>query len=481
MDIWECISRADVEGIESYFKEGGSLDIKNKEGQSLLYAAVLENQKEVVCTLLNNGITYTESYFDGKSPMFAAVTISSIPIIEYLVKDGHSILNITSEDDSILHIACSQNKIELATWILESKLVEIEQRNILGDTPLLQAVKAGSVDSFYLLCRYGADLQARNHQFDSIAGQAVLGGHLEMVQTVYQHYSALFYESNSNEELPLNLAVKEGYLDIVKYILDEGFDVNYSSSTKLTALKTAAKYGDITIFNFLIEKGARYRLPHDTKSVISFAAQYGNIEIINALNTLDSTLKEYGFMEDAAIGNKIESIQWGINNGLTMNVSYPNCPVLLAASHGSLDVIKYTFENNLPYYGKNGNGDTVLLCAVSGGQLETVQWLLENGSSIEEKNDMGMTPLLMAASIGNVELLEYLIQHNADITVHNIQGENALLIAANNEHIEAIFYLLSNGISIENEELLKIAEEKGFLDKVQNEIRNRTKKRVNIK
>lgn len=71
-------------------------------------------------------------------------------------------------------------------------------------------------------------------------------------------------------------ASSRGHLNIVKYLVDHGADINYSRNirfmTKFTALHVASKHGHLPIVEYLINTGAHINV--FGKSALTLAIMY---------------------------------------------------------------------------------------------------------------------------------------------------------------------------------------------------------------
>ncbi|ORX48681.1 ankyrin, partial [Piromyces finnis] len=56
-------------------------------------------------------------------------------------------------------------------------------------------------------------------------------------------------------------AIREGHVDMVKYFIDQGIDVNHHLERNDTFLLNSIENGSITIINYLIESGADINFP----------------------------------------------------------------------------------------------------------------------------------------------------------------------------------------------------------------------------
>ncbi|QXF95209.1 ankyrin repeat domain protein [Wolbachia phage WO] len=63
----------------------------------------------------------------------------------------------------------------------------------------------------------------------------------------------------------LHYAAEGGCLEIVRFLIDEGVNVNITNKYGSTALHNAAYYGDLRIIKFLLEKGANPNIINDDR------------------------------------------------------------------------------------------------------------------------------------------------------------------------------------------------------------------------
>ena len=492
MDLWSLILTGDCKGVEKYIDNGGSLYIENTEGLPPLYFAVMKKQWEVAKTLLRNGCDYMENYYQGKSPMCMVIVAGHIPMVEYLMNEGYSILEVSSDKESILHRACLEEKKDFLQWILKKKLVDIEVRSVLGDTPLLMTAHIGNIEIFKELIKAKASPYITNNNKDTIALRACLSGKLPMVKYIFETYPDLFKLPNNNGDYPLSIAILGGNYDVVKYLLDKGVDANEKSANGMTPLMSAAISKDVQIFQLLLDRNADITTVSNAgDTAILVAANHGSMHIITTLDNMDPRLKYayanngQGFIHSASVGNQLEALRWGIMKGLPVTVR--NCngdtPVLVAAYNGAIPIMECLIKNGGSLNERNDYQDTALTRAAYHGEVDTVKWLLENGSDLEEKNKYGDTALILASYYGNLELVEFLVESGADLEVIREGGDTALLMAADNMQLPVVMYLLSVGVPVEhknsrNQDVFDIARKKGFIEDLNAAIRNRTTKRV---
>lgn len=158
-----------------------------------------------------------------------------------------------------------------------------------GGTALWLAVKHGHVETAKLLLEHGADVEA------SVRGQTILQaaarkGLAEVVICLVELGGAYVNSPGSGGfgRTALQYATENGHVDVVKYLLERGADVNGAPDHcgGETALQAAAISGHAGILLMLLDAGADVTAPGATESgrtAIEGAAEHGRLDILRIL------------------------------------------------------------------------------------------------------------------------------------------------------------------------------------------------------
>ena len=84
--------------------------------------------------------------------------------------------------------------------------------------------------------------------------QATMDGNLRRMRLL--HFAGVNVNAHGNSGMPLFLAAGEGKLEVVRYLLDEGADVNARENWGGTPLLEAAYYGHVDVIKELLLRGA---------------------------------------------------------------------------------------------------------------------------------------------------------------------------------------------------------------------------------
>ena len=224
------------------------------------------------------------------------------------------------------------------------------------DRNLIKATINEDMDKVVTLIEKGADVNAQDR--DEIA-----------------HYRS--------ESTPIIIASERGSLEIVRYLVKNGADVNFIDACDGTALMEASESGNLEIVKYLVENGA-------------------NIHFKNYRG-------ETALMDASAKGN-LEVVKYLIEKGADVNVI--------------------------------SKGYTALIVASDYSHLEVVKHLVEKGADVNIIVN-GYTALIRASIRGNLEIVKILVENNANLDFQAFSGQTGLDFAKKNEHAEVVEYLES--------------------------------------
>jgi ankyrin repeat protein len=245
-------------------------------------------------------------------------------------------------------------------------------------------------------------------------------GDIETVKRLIAEDPELINSRNSGGRFPLEMAAQTGQIDIVKFLLEKGADVNLNRGGA-TALHMAAIYGGNTeVITLLLEAGA------------DINARTGNGD--TPLNM-------------AVIGKQKEIAELLLEKGGEINLENQNFTYLLytAASGGIKKIADTALEKEVDFSFRTGNGNTLLHAASEGGLVGLARMLLEKGADMEAANIYGQTPLHVAARGGHKDIVEYFLKKGAQVDVKTKNGKTPLHFAREKEHEELVEYLKKKG------------------------------------
>src|SRR5205814_159121 len=115
--------------------------------------------------------------------------------------------------------------------------------------------------------------------------EAATDGNLQRMQLL--HLAGVSVNSRDGSCSPLFLAASEGRLNAVRYLLDQGADMNALDSTGNSALTEAAYYGHVAVIKELLLRGANINSLSSAGTPLDIALSRNN-------DAVADLLKHYG-------------------------------------------------------------------------------------------------------------------------------------------------------------------------------------------
>lgn len=254
---------------------------------------------------------------------------------------------------------------------------------------------------------------------------------------------------------PLIWACSSGDKGLVELLLYKKADVNICDEKGRTPLMCTRK-NDNDILPFLLYKGADInQADYDEWTPLMWACFHGNIEparlLINkgAFVDLESAFGWTPLM-GACKGQHVDVVSLLLENKANVHKDdkYGRTPLLLVCK-GLINPINFTADYNI--YNIDHTMKTLHILKFNSKDFQIVSFLLDHGSDIERLDIDYMSPLMYACEAGNYQIAELLITKGAIIGRKFPDGKSILLKTCELKHLELARFLSKNGADVIHE------------------------------
>ncbi|MDX1549835.1 MAG: ankyrin repeat domain-containing protein, partial [Lysobacter spongiicola] len=238
-------------------------------------------------------------------------------------------------------------------------------------------------------------------------------------------------------DLPLTLAVRLGWSQLLDRLLQAGVALDVRDSHGMSALHLAAALGRQDMLKRLIARGASPGLlAADGQTPLGVALSTGRRDLADWLDwrgwPLPGRPLQASDVPAAAIVGDADAVRRLLDLGLSPDaMDAQGCTALLrAAGGGHRAVVDLLLARRADPTVAAESGATALSAAVSMRHAEIVDRLLAAGADLEQRLPGGVTVLMVAAALGLPDLVARLLAAGADVHVVDDQGRTPLHCAA---------------------------------------------------
>lgn len=184
---------------------------------------------------------------------------------------------------NMLHDAASMDSVEGTVSLLSKGLIDIDQGEPMGWTPLMCATEKGHLSVTRILLSRGADVSVLNDYGFTALLLAIQHGYSAIAKMLITA-GADIETATPQGRAPLHLAADDGNLAISKMLIKAGADIDTATPQGDTPLHIAASGGYSKVVRALIQAGANpnSRMPNG-ETPLYFAAEWGHVNAVREL------------------------------------------------------------------------------------------------------------------------------------------------------------------------------------------------------
>lgn len=478
------------------------LDCLAQYGRTALHAAAGGGNAKIVKMLIEAGAKLETLDVDELTPLQFAMTWGNTDAMEELLKGG---ANPNSGKEGETDPAFSEKPLLYCARFnyIQGMRVALQYGADINCrsgkvSPLYLAVQNGNLEIARILLEKGLDPNENPDGYDFVLLIALnLGSKtIEMLDLLFDYGARIEEEDNSTEYRRTVLARAAGNddVDIVKYLLKKGADVNHAGKNSHPPIYAAAWSGNIDNVRVLLKAGADVNalmVVNNWRPVIS---AYDNPKIlrlllkrggdVNAISDDGTCLHMavlYGFVESVEVllehrpkvdletpypgslgadsDDGYTALSLACDKGIALSVQLlleagakrNHCtrlgkrPLDICVLKGNIDAASVLLEFRVPIDYTDDKGNTVLHQITNNTPSELVRKLVNAGADLYSPNKNGVTPLQVAVEARNIAVVEYLLSKNADPSQCSNDAHSLLHIACDKNDLSLVRILVEQG------------------------------------
>ncbi|XP_061184254.1 uncharacterized protein LOC133192274 [Saccostrea echinata] len=441
--------------IDLMLSKGFDLNVLDSEGRTIIQWAIQKQDIDLFIKLIDHGAKIDSLLENEINSILSYVSVSyDFDVLKIILKtfDQPRCPDIPW---SYLHLlkASAKDNIEAVKFLLNRNF-HSEDRDEAMQKAFTIAINRGNLDLVRTLVVHGVDLNISNEKFTNNCTPSLFS--TENINGDKKRQADLGFRE---KETPLHIAIRRGHPEIVKYLVENGANINLYNHEYKTPLHKASEYGNTEIIMQLVEHGDNINLATlwEGEAPLHIASEYGHTEIVKYLLRRGAKVNVFDIWKKTPLSNASENghkdiVKHLVEHGAKVNVRVDwneATSLYLAAQFGHKDIVKHLIENNARVNDCDlWKNETPLLKAAQNKYMEIVKFLLEHGADVNLCDRRKRTPLHYAAQNGCTEIVKLLVQFGGKINLCDNSDKTPLQYAEEYKHIEVLQHFIDHGANI---------------------------------
>ena len=312
--------------------------------------------------------------------MLKSVALALALVLACAASGGRSVSGAAADD---VYRAIRTNDLGRLKALIASR-ADANAADPTGETPLMSAAVAGSLDAMRFLVELGADVNAQN----AFGATALIWSATDLAKIRYlvERGANVTTATKTGRTAAFVAAMSTPSAEIVRFLAARGTDLKARDAFGNTMLTAAAIGDDVETVRLLLDAGVDPNAVGATRvTPLVYASYNGNAAAVSLLLTR-------GANANAAADRPL----------LFPGDSPKSGPIALSAI-------------------------TPLIAGTASGSTAVVEALLKAGANVNAKDGRNMTALMIAVSTNhqNASIIRMLLDHGADVTMQSNVAETA--------------------------------------------------------
>ncbi|XP_046571002.1 putative ankyrin repeat protein RF_0381 [Haliotis rubra] len=255
-DGWTPVLHAANNGHKDVFdalvEAGADLSLVDGDKETILHLACDGGNVEIIKYLLTQDIgDIGNRDIYGLTLVIHAAYNGDKDVFDILVEAGGAVSQVGYNEETILHLSCEGENVEIIKYLLAHENVDIDSRDGGGWTPVMQVAMVECDDVFDLLVKWGADLSLLDEDNNNILHLACGGNSIEIVRYLLTHDIVDINSRDGEGDTPAMIAACEGHEDVFFLLVDHEADLTIINDAGDNILDMACEGGNVHIVKYV--------------------------------------------------------------------------------------------------------------------------------------------------------------------------------------------------------------------------------------
>lgn len=431
------------------------LDILLTNGNTEIFRLLLDEMTEVDINHSREG--YKHNF------MVTCCINGNLPLLRLLKEKGGD-LHFSRKGKTLLTIACQNQNREIVNFLLKN-YVSTDFKNFhtqIYPTALGIACEKNSLEIVQLLVESHADLEKGSHQEPPLVIASKIGNP-EIVKYLLDQGSQIEkrdYEGNT----PLIKAVQKNHLPIIHLLIERGADVNAFNGREETPLTIACRQNQNELVDLLLQKGAQIEGTRKRKkSPLIIACENENEELIHLLLDKGALFNYPHYLENPLTtccqNGNLSLVELFISK--TALIREPTELIKTAYKYGHLHLIEYFLDRYKIGFFQQQQLYEIVLWMCQKRDFSAIRLFLNAGLDLNACHFTSPLPFPNIQTLLNkiikedsseqekIETLRFLLENGMNVNLkYNEASCTALHTACSKQHIEIVKFLLQFGADV---------------------------------
>ncbi|KAK6174426.1 hypothetical protein SNE40_017704 [Patella caerulea] len=272
------------------------------------------------------------------------------------------------------------------------------------------------------------------------------------------------HDTDYNNETMLHLACRNGTLETVRHLINQGFDIHTKGRIGRTCILLCSQSQTQATekIELLRLNGCNmFDIDEDEHTMLHLACMSGTLETVRHLISLGLDINAKCRINGTCIlhcgqseTQTIEKIEFLMSKGGNINdTDFQNNGILhIDCALGTLDTVKHLLDLGLNINTKGFKGSTCMLCSCQSETqaIEKIELLRTRGGNMYDTDDDHSGMLHAACISSNLDTVKYLIDLGLDMNAKDINGSTGILYSCQSktQAIEKIEFLRLKGANL---------------------------------